>query len=195
MPAQPLLNAFVERVLNTALAEDPAASARLKSVRGKTFRLSITSLPWPMTITFCADRVMLMGSDFEAVDGAVSAPLSVLTTLSDASKVTAALQRGELELSGDPIFAQQASQVILGLDIDWEEAFAKRLGDVPGYWLSQGIEQLRQHMPNLADWRDWAGQTLSEEKKLTVGQVEYAMLKDDLQALLRRVSQLEAGEQ
>lgn len=195
MPTQPLLHACIERVLNTALAEDPAATSRLKNVRGKTFRLNVTSLPWPITLTFCADRVMLMGSDFEAVDGAVSAPLSVLTTLSDASKVTAAMQRGELSLSGDPIFAQQASQVILGLQIDWEEAFAKRLGDVPGYWLSQGVQQVRQQLPNIADWRAWAGQTLSEEKKLTVGQVEYAMFKDDLQALLRRVSQLEAGEQ
>lgn len=194
MPTQPLFNAFAERLINAALAEDPAAAERLKAVRGKTFRLSITAAPWPVTLTFCADRVLLMGSDFEAVDGEVSAPLSVLTTLSDASKVTAALQKGDLILTGDPIFAQQASQVLLGLNIDWEEALARRVGDVPGYWLSQGLQQLRQRIPDAQEWRNWVGQTMNDEKKLTVGQVEYAIFQDDLQALMRRVSQLEAGE-
>ena len=194
MPTQPLFNACAERLINTALAEDPAATERLKVVRGKTFRLSITAFPWPITLTFCADRVLLMGSDFEAVDGEVSAPLSVLATLSDASKVTTALQKGELVLSGDPIFAQQASQVLLGLNIDWEEALSRRVGDVPGFWLSQGLQQVRQRLPNIDEWRNWVGQTMNDEKKLTVGQVEYAIFQDDLQQLMRRVSQLEGGE-
>ena len=191
MPAQPLFNALAERLINSALAEDPAAPQRLKTVRGKTFRLQVTSSPWPLTLTFCDDRVMMMGGDFEAIDGEVSAPLHVLTTLTDASKVTAALQRGDLTLRGDPIFAQQASQVILGLQIDWEETFARRFGDVPGFWLSQGIAQLRARKPNLDSWRDWLGETLSEEKKVAVGQLEYALFCDELEQLARRVKQLE----
>lgn len=191
MPVQPLFNAFIERLINTALAEDPAASQRLKTVCGKTFRLQITSWPWPLTLTFCADRVMLMGSTYPVIDGEVRAPLQVLVGLTDASKVTSALQRGEMTLSGDPIFAQQASQVILGLQIDWEEAFAKRFGDVPGYWLSQGLTRLSATRPDLASWRTWFSETLSEEKKLTVGQLEYALFVDELGDLANRVSQLE----
>lgn len=195
MPAQPLFNAFVERLINTALAEDPSASQRLKAVRGKTFRLQIGSWPWPFTLHFCDDRVMVMGRDYEGIDGEVSAPLHVLTTLTDAAQVTAALQRGELNLSGDPIFAQQASQVILGLQIDWEEAFAQRFGDVPGYWLSQGVAQLRARKPNLSSWRQWFSETLSEEKKVTVGQLEYAVFSNELEQLARRVNQLEDKKQ
>lgn len=193
MPAQPLFNAFVEKLINTALAEDPAANARLKAVRGKTFRLQVDVLPWPVTLNFCADSVLLMGTDYEAIDGEVKAPLHILTTLSDASKVTAALQRGELSLSGDPIFAQQASQVILGLNIDWEEALAKRFGDVPGYWLSQGLSKLRQRTVKPQAWRRWLSETMNEEKKLSVGQLEYALFADELNALAQRVSQLENG--
>lgn len=191
MPAQPLFNGFVERLINTALAEDPSAPQRLKAVRGKTFRLQVVSWPWPFTLTFCDDRVMMMGRDYEAIDGEVSAPLHVLTTLTDASKVTAALQRGELTLRGDPIFAQQASQVILGLQIDWEEAFARRFGDVAGYWLSQGVAQLRARKSNVGGWQQWFSETLSEEKKVTVSQLEYALFSDELEQLARRVKQLE----
>lgn len=191
MPVQPLFNAFIERLINTALAEDPTAPQRLKTVRGKTFRLQVTSWPWPLTLTFSDDRVMLMGSTYEAIDGEVSASLQVLMGLTDASKVTAALQRGEMTLSGDPIFAQQASQVLLGLQIDWEEALAQRFGDVPGYWLSQGIARLNAKQPNLTSWRTWFSDTLSEEKKLTVGQLEYNLFIDELGDLIKRVSQLE----
>lgn len=193
MPAQPLFNAFVETLLNAALAEDPAARDRLKAVRGKTFRLEIDVLPWPLTLTFCADKVLLMGSDYEAIDGEVKAPLHILVTLTDASKVTAALQRGEVSLSGDPIFAQQASQVVLGLNIDWEEALSRRFGDVPGYWLSQGLNAMRQRTAKPQAWRQWLSETMNEEKKLSVGQLEYALFVDELNALAQRVSQLENG--
>ncbi|MCL5050218.1 MAG: SCP2 sterol-binding domain-containing protein [Firmicutes bacterium] len=194
MPTQALINAFAERLVNTALAEDRNAPKRLAAVKGKTFRLRLDMLPWPLTMTFCADRVFFMGEDYDAVDGEVTTSVAVLSTLRDASQVTAALQRGELQLSGDPIFAQQASQVLLGLEIDWEESFAKRIGDVPGYWAGQGLAWLRQQRPNLDAWQQWFGETLSEEKKLTVGQVEYALFSDELKQLAQRVRQLEGGE-
>lgn len=193
MPAQALLNSIAERVLNTALAADPDSASRLKPVRGKAFRLQLTELPWPLTLTFCEDRVLFMGSDYDAIDGEVQTSFPVLRTLTDASKVTAALQNGTLSLQGDPIFAQHASQVILGLNIDWEEAFAGRLGDVPGFWLAQGMAKLTSLKPDPSQWQQWLGETLSEEKKITLGQVEYAIFCDDLTALEQRIRNLEAG--
>lgn len=194
MPAQALLNSVAERVLNTALGADPDSPRRLRAVRGRTFRLRLSELPWPLTLTFCADRVFLMGSDYEAIDGEVATSLPVLIELQDATKVTAAIQRGDVQLAGDPVFAQQASQVIAGLDIDWEEALATRLGDVPGYWLAQGIQRVRQLVPEARVWQDWLSDTLRDEKQLIVGQLEYAVHCDDMRALERRVTRLERKE-
>lgn len=194
MPAQALFNSAIEQLLNSALAEDPTAKTRLKPVRGRTFRLRLQEFSWPITLFFDHDKVTLLGSDYESVDGEVEASVAVLGKLGDTSEVTAAIQHGEIKLSGDPIFAQQASQVFLGLKIDWEEAAAKRFGDVSGYWLSQGIQKISQNLPNPTQWRRFVSDVLTEEKKLTLGSVEYAIFEDDLRALERRILKLEAKD-
>lgn len=192
MPTLALVNALVERSMNAALNADPNSTERLKAVQGKTFRLQLSELPWPLTLHFCADKVMLMGQSYDAIDGALTTDLSTLPMLTDASKVTAALQRGDLALEGDPIFAQQASQVFLALQIDWEELLAGKFGDVPGYWLAQGWQSLRRSVPEVSQGRKWLSETLTEEKKVAVGQLEYALFSDELRALEKRVRQLEA---
>ncbi|MGX5914701.1 ubiquinone biosynthesis accessory factor UbiJ [Aliidiomarina sp. Khilg15.8] len=184
-------NALAETLVNAALKEDPGSQARLRAVQGKTFRVRLDELPWPLTLTFTRDQVLFMGAEYEAIDGEVSTSLSMLQSLQDASEVTQAIQRGEVHLHGDPIFAQHASQVLLGLQIDWEQAMADRFGDVAGYWLSQGIQRAKSRIPSAADWRNWLSETLTEEKKLLPGQVEYALFSDDLRALSQRVNALE----
>lgn len=194
MPAQALINSLVERALNSALQADPDAPRRLRAVRGRTFRLTLSELPWPLTLTFCADKVLLMGSEYEAVDGEVITSLPVLAELRDASKVTAAIHRGDLTLHGDPVLAQQASQVIAGLQIDWENVFCEHFGDVPGYWMTQGFRKLRHWLPSVESWKSWLNETVRDEKRLVVGHMEYALYCEDMQALERRVAQLERKE-
>lgn len=191
MPLQSAFNALAETLVNAALNEDPGSPARLRAVQGKTFRVRLDELPWPLTLTFTREQVLFMGTEYEAIDGEVCTSLGMLQSLQDAGEVTQAIQRGEVRLSGDPIFAQQASQVLLGLQIDWEQALAERFGDVAGYWLSQGLQRARSRLPDVAEWRSWLSETLTEEKKLMPGQVEYALFSDDLRTLSERVSVLE----
>jgi ubiquinone biosynthesis protein UbiJ len=191
MPMQSAFNALAETLVNAALAEDPGSPVRLRAVQGKTFRLRLDELPWPLTLTFTRDQVFFMGGDYDAIDGEVSTSLSMLQSLQDAGEVTQAIQRGEVRLQGDPIFAQQASQVLLGLEIDWEQALADRFGDVAGYWMAQGFSRARACVPGLSEWRNWLSETLTEEKKILPGQVEYALFSDDLRALGQRISALE----
>lgn len=191
MPMQSAFNALAETLVNAALQEDPGSAKRLQAVQGKTFRLRLDELPWPLTLTFTREQVLFMGADYDAIDGEVSTSLGMLQSLQDASEVTQAIQRGEVRLQGDPIFAQHASQVLLGLQIDWEQALADRFGDVAGYWLAQGVQRAKSSLPGTERLRTWFSEVLVEEKKLLPGQVEYALFSDDLRALGRRVSALE----
>lgn len=191
MSLQSAFNALAETLVNAALKEDPGSRTRLHAVQGKTFRMRLDELPWPLTLTFTRDQVLFMGADYDAIDGEVSTSLSMLQSLQDAGEVTQAIQRGEVRLRGDPIFAQQASQVLLGLEIDWEQALADRFGDVAGYWMAQGFSRAKSRVPGLTEWRNWLSETLTEEKKILPGQVEYALFSDDLRALGRRISALE----
>lgn len=191
MPVLPVVRASIERALNVALANDPRAKQRLAGVQGKCFRLHVLELPEPMTLFFYPDAIALLGPDFEAVDGSVTVALADLFELSDASKVTQMLQAGKVKITGDPVFAQQAAQVFLKLDIDFEEMFANYLGDVPGYWLAQGIEKLRRLKPRTADMKQRASDVLTNEMKLAASPLFFALYQDDVQALRKQLDRLE----
>ncbi|RUO24004.1 hypothetical protein CWE09_12720 [Aliidiomarina minuta] len=190
MSLQPAINALAETLVNSALRADPGSKGRLQAVQGKTFRLRLQELPWPMTLSFTEHEVLFLGEGYEVINGEVQTSLSVLGQLSDATQVTQAIQRGDVILQGDPIFAQQASQVVLGLNIDWEQALADRFGDVAGFWLAQGVGELQQRLPDVHNWRRWFADVLIDEKKLLLGKTEFAIFTDDLKALQKRVEAL-----
>lgn len=191
MPVLAVVRASIERALNVALANDPRAKQRLAGVQGKCFRLNVSGLPEPITLFFYADAISLLGPDYESVDGSVTVALSDLSELSDASKVTQMMQSGRVTITGDPVFAQQAAQVFLKLDVDFEELFAHYLGDVPGYWLAQGVDKLKQMKPNAARMQKRASDVLTQETQLAASPLFFALYQDDVRALGKHLDALE----
>lgn len=192
MTVMQVLRASAERTLNLGLANDPSAMQRLQPLRGKCFRLQAKGLPEPVTILFLNDRVQLMGPDYEVVDCAVTTNLSDLPKLSDTSNVTKMLQTGQIEIVGDPVLAQQAAQVFLQLNVDWEEFVANYLGDVPGYLVGQAMTKIAALRPPKGALQDRVQAFLTEELRVAVHPLEKAILADDLRDLERKIKQLEA---
>lgn len=195
MSVMQVLRASAERTINFALANDAGAEQRLAAVRGKSFRLTAKGLPEPITIVFLADRVSFMGPLYEVVDCEVTAALTDLPELSDASNVTHMLQSGRVSIVGDPVLAQQAANVFTKLDVDWEELLASYLGDVPGYWASQAIQKLQGLKPSTQAWQTRANEFLTQEYNVAASPLSMALLSDDVKALERRLAQLEQRAQ
>lgn len=183
--------ATVEGALNGALAHDPRAKQRLQSVSGRCFRLCIPELPEALTVFFQEANVQLLGPDYEAVDGSVTVSLTDLSSLQDSSAVTTLIQQGKITITGDPVFAQQAAQVFLHIDIDWEEAFAKTFGDVPGYWLASGMAQLKGRVPNAGQIKQRVSEFLTQESKIAASPVFFELLQADIKSLERTLQALE----
>lgn len=192
MTVMQVLRASAERTLNLGLANDPGAKQRLQPLRGKCFRLIAKGLPESITILFLSDRVHLMGPDYEVVDCAVTTTLSDLPKLSDTSNVTKMLQTGQIEIVGDPVLAQQAAQVFLQLNVDWEEFVAGYFGDVPGYLAGQVMKKLAALRPEKGAIQARAQAILTEELRVAVHPLEKALVADELRDLERKIKQLEA---
>lgn len=191
MPAGVLIRASLERVLNRALRADPRAPARLQQVQGKTFRLAIKGLPEPVTVAFYGTGVMLPGPEYEAIDCELTVGLRDLPRLQDAGYVTKALQSGQLQLTGDAAFAQQAAAVFTGLEIDWEDQLARYVGDVPAFWGSQLLARCQQAWQQAEPPRQTVSEWLTDESQLAVSPVHWALLDDELVELQQRLEQLE----
>lgn len=191
MSVMQVLRASAERSINFALANDAGAEQRLAAVRGKSFRLTAKGLPEPITIVFLTDRVSFMGPLYEVVDCEVTAALTDLPELSDASNVTHMLQSGRVSIVGDPVLAQQAANVFTKLDVDWEELLATYLGDVPGYWASQVVHKLQALKPSAQALQTRTSEFLMQEYNVAASPLSMALLTDDAKAIERQLTQLE----
>ncbi|GAC16698.1 ubiquinone biosynthesis accessory factor UbiJ [Aliiglaciecola lipolytica] len=132
MPAAQLVSSAIERVLNHLLKLDSDSASGLKKLAGKQLSVAVHELPWPLIFNF-SDRVdVLVGMPDEEVKGDCHLALSIATLqkLKDTSQITRLIQNNDLVLEGDLKVAQQFSQLISELEIDWEEQLSQYTGDL-----------------------------------------------------------------
>lgn len=119
-----------EALANHLLGLDGASSARLQKVAGKRLRVTLTELGKPLTLQASEQGVLLSWVDADSVDCHIITRLAVLPELQDSANITRLIKADALDIEGDPMLAQQFSQLFVALDIDWEEQMSQRIGDV-----------------------------------------------------------------
>jgi ubiquinone biosynthesis protein UbiJ len=132
MPAAQLVTSGIERVANQLLKLDPQSRNDLVPLAGKQFMVSIDEFPWPLVFAF-SESIDVLAIEPEAsseVDCSIELSLATLKLLQDSSQITALIQQGQLKLHGDIAVAQQFSQLMKNISIDWEEQLSKYTGDV-----------------------------------------------------------------
>lgn len=183
---------MIERGLNELLQLDDDSAARLQKLAGKRVRLQLEEFGRPLTAAIYEQQLVLSTADSDAVDCAIKTRLAVLPELKDAANITRLIKADALDIEGDPMLAQQFSQLFLQLDVDWEAQLASRIGDVPAHWLGRMFRQSQSWLQQqMADKKVWLQDTLIEEKKLLVGQTEFGIFKQELQQLRAQVDRLE----
>ncbi|MBU2878849.1 MULTISPECIES: ubiquinone biosynthesis accessory factor UbiJ [Alteromonadaceae] len=132
MPAAQLVSSGIERIFNHLLKLDPSSVFALKKMVGKQLSVDIHELPWTLTFSFSdqVDVLVAMPDEEINTDCHLALSLSTLQKLKDTSQITRLIQNGELVLEGDVAIAQQFSQLMTELDIDWEEQLSKYTGDM-----------------------------------------------------------------
>jgi ubiquinone biosynthesis protein UbiJ len=132
MPAAQLVTSAIEKVANQFLKLDPQSRKELIPLAGKQFKITIDEFPWPLVFAFSESiDVMAIQDDVSvAVDCSIELSLTTLKLLQDSSQITALIQQDKLKLQGDINVAQQFSQLMKNINIDWEEQLSKYTGDV-----------------------------------------------------------------
>ena len=187
------------RLLDGALDLDPDSRRALARLSGKVVDLDVTGVG---TLRLCIDgeRIRVESRD-EAVDPDVSirgAPLSLLRFAFAGDRETLILS-DEVSLHGDIALATRLQQIGARMDIDVEEAFAQRIGDIPAHELMRGMRGLGGWMRTagaalLAD----ASEYLRYEAAVTPGTEDVERfaraveeIRDDVERLEARIGLLE----
>lgn len=133
MPAAQLVSSGLERALNHLIKLDPDSRAGLVPLVDKQLEVQIEEMPWVLVFAFSQRIDVLVNSahsDRNEADCSIALSVESLQKLQDSSQLTTLIQQDKLRLEGDIHVAQDFSQFLKKIDIDWEEQLAKMTSDV-----------------------------------------------------------------
>ena len=190
---------LLERLIDGALDLDPETRSALAGLSGKVVDVELSGAG-SLRVRIDDERVHIGPRD-DAADADVTlrgAPLSLLR-FAFAGDREAQILGEEVSLQGDIALATRLQQIAGRLDIDFEEAFARHLGDAPAH-------ELVRAMRGFGGWLSGTGSALLEdaseflrhEAAITPRRVEVDRfvndvddLRDDAERLEARVARLE----
>ena len=194
---------LLERLIDGALDLDPETRGALAGLSGKVVDVEIVGAG-SLRVRIDGERVRIGPRDDPGDDSADAdvtirgAPLSLLR-FAFAGDREARILGDEVSLRGDIALATRLQQIAAKLDIDFEEAFARHLGDAPAH-------ELVRAMRGFGGWLSGTGTALLEdaseylrhEAAITPRRAEVDRfvndvddLRDDAERLEARVARLE----
>jgi ubiquinone biosynthesis protein UbiJ len=192
-PVLATLGRALETALDRLVDLDPDTRTALRSLDGRAILLDFRPMPLAMRISVAGDRLRI-GPQFEGESALrVAASPAALLGLALARGREGAVTPGRVEIAGDAELARRLERIASRFAPDFDEAFARVFGDVPGFQIARAVRRslgfVRKSAESLA--RDTA-EFLTEESRDLVARPELDAFLDDVDALRERADRLDA---
>ena len=132
---QQVLTSSIELLINKVLALN-IDEVDLYKLEQKTLSIKLSELNFPLSITVSNSKV-IVSSLTERADCTVRTSIKTLQTLKAEQHITTLIKQNKLDLTGDIKVAQQFTQLVESLNIDWQSELARHIGDMPTHKLIQ----------------------------------------------------------
>lgn len=194
-----MLDTFVlvgfERALNGLLARDPATPARLRALTGKTLRVALASPSLALRVAFHEDGVSLARvRDWnEPDDLELTFTPDAMQRLIAGDSLERLLFGGQLPVRGQTGLLTPIQTLFLDLDLDWEGALAKGLGNGTAHGVASGLRHLASQARFAGgEWQQDLREYLFEERRWLAGRNQFEVARDRLTQLQQDVDRLGA---
>ncbi|HOY23913.1 MAG TPA: hypothetical protein PK002_12220 [Cellvibrio sp.] len=147
--------ASAEKVVNTALAYDPASSIALAELSPQVLAVHISAPDFKIFVVPCVDGIELHGHYEGEITTQLEGTLPALLSLMKSDRLN--LKDSGVQLFGSTSFLAELQKILKNLDIDWEEMLSQVFGDIIGH---QGAEHIRSKM-------SWTKDRVSNIQRLT----------------------------
>jgi len=187
----PLLVELLQSAGNRLLAYDAETRARLARLADKVVRLELAGLGRTLYIQVAPDQLYLheewSGPTHLTLRGS---PLAYLRFALGPDNEGAA--DGAIQIEGDAVLAQQFTQVLKRVDIDWEEALSRYVGDIAAHQLGNAAREFRAWAAGTsANLQQDLADYLTEEKRILALRDRVRSFLDDVDLLRADVDRLE----
>ena len=147
--------ASVEKMINAALAYDPASRIALANLSPQALAIGISAPAFNVFILPTADGIQLRGHYEGEITTQLEGTLPALLGLLKSERLN--LKDSGVQLLGSTRFLAELQKILKNVEIDWEEILSQVFGDIIGH---QGAELIRSKML-------WAKDRASNIQRLT----------------------------
>ncbi|MBI5448421.1 MAG: SCP2 sterol-binding domain-containing protein [Gammaproteobacteria bacterium] len=133
---------LAEKTINTYLNADLEISSRLNKHNEKTIFIKLLDLNESFVLSIESGKIILRADlgDFIPVVTVKGRSLSLLQLLMNRSSFNYA----ELEINGDILFLQALREILMSIEVDWEELFSPYLGNSLTHHMGRAIKKMKK---------------------------------------------------
>ena len=128
-----------EKLINSALQYDPATQRRIAELEGKLLLVESTVPPFSLAIEATGSGIMLHSNWQDSADTKVSGPLLAMLELAASNEEQFSFAGTGISVNGDLEFLININNLMQKLDVDWEDALASIIGDIPAHLLADRL--------------------------------------------------------
>ncbi len=188
-----LIAPTLEAALNTYLGLDVEIAGRLNAISGRLILLEIVGLGVTLLVRVLNTKVQVSEQLVFEPDVIIRGSPLALVRLGLAADMPSAVMRQDVEIRGDVEVGRVFRDVLAGIEIDWEELLARRVGDIPAHQIGNAVRMLIAALSGIADrLRMDFSEYLQEEARVIPTRIEVEQFMDDVDSLRADLDRLEA---
>ncbi len=192
------LFAVLEQAINLPFGQDRDLRKGLLPLAGRVMRLSFTKPSWACELTFSEERIAVgpLGAHFDvALTGTMGQYIALIRAKPEQTQEAMA---AGLRIEGDTECAFAIKRLFGQARIDWEDALAGTIGDIPAHFLFKGLDRARaaisyaasQLAANAVEFAQGDGQALPQPAEIEAFLNQTNILRDDVERLAQRIQRL-----
>jgi len=199
----------VESAINSALEYDPATRNAIGELAGKVLAVECSLPPLTFYVIHSEQGINLMSRYEGSPDTTLHGTALSLAALAVDGEDRVSFYGTGVEVRGDHDLLRQIRKILKRLDVDWEAALAKLIGDVPAHLVGESLRGATKWQKQATERAGGAAAAFSqEEARLTPSTVEVEgfnrevkLLSEDVDRLVTRFNKLnirldqQSGEQ
>ncbi|MFO1389555.1 SCP2 domain-containing protein [Cellvibrio sp.] len=174
--------AGVEKIINAALAYDPASRIALEQLTPQVLLVDVTSPAFKLFVVPTAEGINLRGQYEGEITTHIQGALPALISLAKSDQLN--LKDTGVHIFGSTHFLAELQRILKNLEIDWEEMLSQIFGDIIGHQSAQLIRgKMSWAKDRAANIQRLTSEFLTEELRVLPNQAELAFFNNQVDEL------------
>ena len=181
----------VEKMINSALAYDPATQRELAALAGRILVINSTVPPLKIAIEPATAGLILHPFWNDEADTTLQGSLVAIIRLALSRDEQNSFAGTGVEVTGDTDLLRQCNQLLRNLDVDWEALLAKLVGDVPAHIVGEAVRNSNDlQAKTTSRVKSAVAELAQEELKLNPSAPEFDSFKEQIRLLSANTDRL-----